>query len=64
MVEDEGVSTKHPDEGSKLRSKRLDLIDLLQRYKLQEKEDKRFNLIIIVGALSVVAVASLFLLLL
>ena len=41
--------------------KRLDLNDLLQRAKDEEKNDKRFNLLIFSGAASVVIVFFLLL---
>ena len=41
--------------------KRLDLNDLLKRAKAQEKNDKRLNLLIYAGALSVIAVLVLIL---
>ena len=39
-----------------MTEKRLDLNDLLKRAKVQEKNDKRLNLIIYAGALSVIVV--------
>jgi len=41
---------------SKLENRRLDLNDLLLRAKIQKKNEKKHNLLIISGALSVVAV--------
>ena len=39
-----------------MSKKRLDLNDLMKRAKDQEKNDKRLNLIIYAGALSVIVV--------
>ena len=39
---------------SSMSEKRLDLNDLLKRAKDREKNDKRFNLLIYAGALSVI----------
>ena len=44
-----------PYDSSTLK-KRLDLNDLLKRAKVQEKNDKRFNLLIYTGAFFVVVV--------
>ena len=46
---------------SSMSEKRLDLNDLLKRAKAQEKNDKRLNLLIYAGALSVIAVFVLIL---
>ena len=40
--------------------KRLDLNDLLQRAKIQEKSDKKINFLIYSGAIAVVAIFVLF----
>ena len=45
-------------EGS-LTEKRLDLNDLLERSRLQQKEDRRTNIIIIGGALLIMFVVGL-----
>ena len=42
-----------------MSKKRLDLNDLLKRAKVQEKNDKRLNLLIYAGALFVVVVFAL-----
>ena len=47
--------------GSSTLKKRLDLNDLLKRAKDQEKNDKRLNLLIYAGAVSVIAVFVLIL---
>ena len=52
------VSESHD---SSMSEKRLDLNDLLKRAKAQEKNDKRLNLLIYAGALSVIAVLVLIL---
>jgi len=46
---------------SSMSEKRLDLNDLLKRAKDQEKNDKRLNLLIYAGALSVIVVFVLIL---
>ena len=48
---------------SSTSKKRLDLNDLLKRAKDQEKNDKKFNLLIYSGAASVIAVFFLILVL-
>ena len=44
-----------PDDSS-MSEKRLDLNDLIDRAKAEEKNDKKFNLLIFLGAASVVLV--------
>ncbi len=46
---------------SLMSEKRLDLNDLLKRAKVQEKKDKRLNLLIYAGVLSVIVVFVLIL---
>ena len=46
---------------SSMSEKRLDLNDLLKRAKVQEKNDKRLNLLIYAGAASVIVVFVLIL---
>ena len=46
---------------SSMSEKRLDLNDLLKRVKDREKNDKRLNLLIYAGTLSVIVVFVLFL---
>ena len=46
---------------SSMSEKRLDLNDLLKRVKDREKNDKRLNLLIFAGTLSVIVVFVLFL---
>ena len=46
---------------SSMSEKRLDLNDLLKRAKDQEKNDKRLNILIYAGALSVIVVFVLIL---
>ena len=58
--EEEQYRFVKPDDSSTLK-KRLDLNDLLKRAKNQEKNDKKLNLLIYVGATSVIAVFVLIL---
>jgi len=51
-------SSRVVDEGS-FTEKRLDLNDLLERSKLQQKEDRRTNIIIVGGAFLVMFVVGL-----
>ena len=58
--EEEQYRFGKPDDSSTLK-KRLDLNDLLKRAKVQEKYDKKINLLIYVGAASVIVVFVLIL---
>ena len=58
--EGEQYHVGEPNDSSTLK-KRLDLNDLLKRAKDQEKNDKKFNLLIYAGAASVIVVFVLIL---
>ena len=58
--EEEQYRFGKPDDSS-ISEKRLDLNDLLKRAKVQEKYDKKINLLIYVGAASVIVVFVLIL---
>ena len=60
VEEEEFAYKKYDEHATGPKVSRLDLNDLIKRTKLQEKEEKRTNALIIGGAASIVFILCLF----